>query len=253
MSAMHVFESGDRGGAPVLLLHGGGVAGWMWTALRESLEAEHRVLVPDLPGHDRSSDETYRSHSATVDDLVALLDRAGVGAVSVVGFSLGAQLAMRLASEHPDRVARVMIVSAQARPLAFSRSTLFLLGLAAPLSRNSRFARLQARELFIPEELLEDYLRTSAAVSKRTLLAAVEENIRFRIPAGWSDFGGDALVMVGRRERALMTESAAAIHAALPGSTLEVVDGCGHGIPLQRSSWFSARVARWLSAADPAP
>ncbi|WP_354350755.1 alpha/beta hydrolase [Pseudarthrobacter sp. PvP090] len=52
--------------------------------------------------------------------------------------------------------------------------------------------------------------------------------------------------MVGQRERRLMRDSAAAIHAALPGSDLEIVDGCGHGIPLQRPEWFNATVSAWL-------
>jgi pimeloyl-ACP methyl ester carboxylesterase len=49
-----------------------------------------------------------------------------------------------------------------------------------------------------------------------------------------------------------MRESAAGIHAALPGSTVEIINGCGHGIPLQRPDWFNARVAAWLSASPPA-
>ncbi|KQQ04187.1 MULTISPECIES: alpha/beta fold hydrolase [unclassified Rathayibacter] len=245
---MHLSESGDRDGAPVLLLHGGGVAGWMWTELRKVLEADHLVLVPDLPGHGGSADEDYRSHSSTVDVLATVLRRSARGPAAVIGFSLGAQLAMRLASEHPDLVGRVMIVSAQARPLPFARATLLLLGLAAPLSRRRWFARLQARELFIPDESMEDYIRTSARISRRTLLEAVGENLRFEIPAGWSDVTGDALVMAGSRERSVMRRSAAAIHEALPGSILEIIDGGGHGIPLQRPEWFAARVARWLSA-----
>lgn len=42
--------SGSTGLPPVLLLHGGGVAGWMWDFLRERLEPNHAVLVPDLSG-----------------------------------------------------------------------------------------------------------------------------------------------------------------------------------------------------------
>ena len=90
-------------------------------------------------------------------------------------------------------------------------------------------------------------LVASAGISKATLTAAVGENLRFALPANWSRFPGEALVMVGQRERRLMRDSAAAIHAALPGSDLEVVDGCGHGIPLQRPEWFNARVSAWLS------
>ena len=32
-----------------------------------------------------------------------------------------------------------------------------------------------------------------------------------------------------------------------PGSEIAIVNGCGHGIPLQRPEWFSKRVTHWLS------
>jgi len=99
---------------------------------------------------------------------------------------------------------------------------------------------------------MEDYIDTSAGITKATLLAAVGENMRFEIPVRWPAFRGTALVLAGRKERAVMRESAVAIHAALPGSALEIIDGSGHGVPLQCPEWFNARVATWLSASTPA-
>ena len=243
---MHVSSFGPQDGFPVLLLHGGGVAGWMWKSLRGSLESEYKVLVPDLPGHGQSADEPYRSHTETVDALRQVLSCGGSTPAAVIGFSLGAQLTIELASKYPELVDRAMVVSAQAKAMPFTGLILRALGAAAPLARNRRFARVQARELFVPPELMEDYIHTSAHISKATLLAAVGDNMRFELPAAWSDFRGPALVMVGRRERALMRDSAAVIHTALPASEIEIVNGCGHGIPLERPDWFNGRVAGWL-------
>lgn len=244
---MHISSFGPIDGSPVLLLHGGGVAGWMWNSLRSSLESEYKVMVPDLPGHGQSSDEPYLSHIETGDALSRVLSNAAATPAAVIGFSLGAQLTIELASKYPELVDRAMVISAQAKAMPFTGLTLGALGVAAPLARNRRFARLQARELFVPPELMENYLDTSANITKATLLAAVGDNMRFELPASWSEFPGKSLVMVGRRERALMRDSAAAIHSALPGSDIEIVDGCGHGIPLQRPDWFNDRVATWLS------
>lgn len=47
------------------------------------------------------------------------------------------------------------------------------------MARNRRFARLQARELFVPEELLEEHIDASAYITKTTLIAAVGDNMRF--------------------------------------------------------------------------
>jgi pimeloyl-ACP methyl ester carboxylesterase len=244
---VHLSSSGPENTSPVLLLHGGGVAGWMWNSLRQHLELRHTVLVPDLPGHGLSADEPYKTNAETVDALSHMLLRGGFSPVAVIGFSLGAQLAIGFAATHPELVERVMVVSAQAQAMPFTELTLRLLGAAAPLARNRTFAKLQARELFIPPELLDDYIATSGGISKATLLAAVGQNMRFVVPEEWSRFPGRTLVMVGREERTLMRASATVIHTTLPGSELEIVDRAGHGIPLQHPAWFNSRVNDWLA------
>lgn len=238
---MHVNRFGPEGSRPLLLLHGGGVAGWMWEPMRAHLDQERRILVPDLPGHGRSADETYTSHDDVLPALEKLLEHEGRPA-TVVGFSLGAQLAVLLAARRPDLVADVIVVSAQAVPLRAVGPTLALLGATAGLARQEWFAKLQARELFVPPEHLDDYVRTSAGISRETLLNAVGENLRFTPPDGWRDFPGAALILAGSKEKSLMKRSAAALQEARPLSEWEIVDGCGHGIPLQRASWLARRI-----------
>jgi len=186
--------------------------------------------VPDLPGHDVDSSAPYRSHAETVTALAALLKPG----TTVVGFSLGAQLAVLLAAQHPHLIDNAIIISAQTIPTKAPGLTLGVLKLAAPLARYEWFARLQAKELFVPEALMSDYIRTSRHISPETLVNAVGENIRFTVPEGWAQFTGRTLVLVGARERAVMRASAWQLHEALPGSAFHLVKGCGHGIPLQQ-------------------
>lgn len=242
---MHLETFGPASDRPLVLLHGGGVAGWMWEPMRAHLRADRRVLMPDLPGHGRSADAPYVSHRETVDGLARILEAEDAPA-TVVGFSLGAQLAVVLAAQRPDLVEQVVVVSAQAVPMRMVRPTLALLGATAGLARRAWFARLQARELFVPEEHIADYLQTSSTISRETLLNAVGENLRFTPPAGWSAFPGPAQILVGAKEKSLMKRSAAALHASLPRSVVEVVEGCGHGIPLQRPEWLARRVEAML-------
>ncbi|WP_420115011.1 alpha/beta fold hydrolase [Pseudactinotalea sp.] len=246
VAPLHVDTIAGRTSRTVLLLHGGGVGGWMWQPLIERLGHERTYLVPDLPGHDHSANQDYRSHRDTVDALVRVIESQAGGSVSVVGFSLGAQLAVLLAAERPDLVDRVTVISAQAKPTRFPAATLAMLGLAAPLAKNERFARAQAKELFIPADLFSDYLRVSRSLSTATLIASVGENISFTIPPAWASFPGSALMLVGAEERQMMKTSADSLAQVHARGAAEVVDGCGHGIPLQEPAWLAERLRRWL-------
>ena len=91
-------ERRDGDEAPVLLLHGLGCNGAVWDPVVEILSARgFGVVVPDFPGHGRSSWTNGYSaghHAAAVSDLVPK-DRA----VHVIGHSMGGAVALLLASE----------------------------------------------------------------------------------------------------------------------------------------------------------
>lgn len=244
---LHVEIQNERENESVLLLHGGGVAGWMWHPFAQAIGSKRRLIIPDLPGHDYSSGAEYRSHEEAVARLADLVSAEADAPVSVVGFSLGAQLATKLASDRPDLVRDVVAVSAQAKPAPFTAATLALLRLAAPLAKNEKFARLQAKELFMPESLMSSYLRTSKGLTRNTLTASVGENMRFTVPDGWRSFPGRSLVLVGANERSLMRSSAELLADVHVRSEIEVVAECGHGIPLQRPEWLAQRLDAWLA------
>lgn len=100
---MHIERTGPPDGRRVVLLHGGGVAGWMWEPLRQVLPADLELIIPDLPGHDRSAQDEYLSQDRTIHELRRYLD-AEVGApYAVVGFQRPAWLASRLAAQWTAR------------------------------------------------------------------------------------------------------------------------------------------------------
>lgn len=219
----------------------------MWRPLIEEMGPGYRFLVPDLPGHDRSAQMDYRSHDQTVDALAQILERCENRPVAVIGFSLGAQLAVLLAVRRPDLVTKVGIISAQAKPSRWPWATLAVLRLAAPLAKSEWFGRAQAKALFVPSALFPDYFRTVQRLSTRTLLTSVGENIRFTVPPEWALFAGKALVLVGERERVVMAESARLLTRDRDDAGFETIVGCGHGAPLQKPRWLAARLGAWLT------
>lgn len=106
---------GPASAPPVLLLHGFMGSASEWNEVVEALSAEHRFLIPDLPGHGASTGLPYPdayTMEGAAQSLVALLDAEGVDRCSAAGYSMGGRLALYLALRHPRRVERLLLESA---------------------------------------------------------------------------------------------------------------------------------------------
>lgn len=96
-------------GAPVILLHGfalGVEMNWAPTGLLESLPGEFRLIAVDLRGHGKSDKpgESDGYGPEFVNDVLRLMDHLGIRQAYVVGYSMGGRIALKLLTEHPDRV-----------------------------------------------------------------------------------------------------------------------------------------------------
>jgi 3-oxoadipate enol-lactonase len=106
----------DEGvGEPVVLIHGFPLSSDLWMPQRAALSARYRVISIDLRGHGRS-DPAHGPATMDLfaDDVVALLDRLGIGATNVAGLSMGGYIVMALLRRHPDRVRSIMLLATKA-------------------------------------------------------------------------------------------------------------------------------------------
>jgi 2-succinyl-6-hydroxy-2,4-cyclohexadiene-1-carboxylate synthase len=95
-----------------VLLHGFLGAPSSWDEVVSALPSSERVVRPSLMGHTRTaSDDAPSSFDGEVDRIALGLDRERVGPVHLVGYSMGARVALVLALRHPQLVARLTLVS----------------------------------------------------------------------------------------------------------------------------------------------
>jgi pimeloyl-ACP methyl ester carboxylesterase len=105
------FVAGE--GSSVVLVHGLGGAASNWVELAPALARDHRVLVPDLPGHGGSSPlPAVPNLEPYADRLGLVLEREAAAPAVVVGHSLGCVVALRLAMRRPELVRGLVLVSA---------------------------------------------------------------------------------------------------------------------------------------------
>jgi pimeloyl-ACP methyl ester carboxylesterase len=100
-------------GEPLLLLHGGLGSIDMFGPVLPMLAKERQVIGVDLHGHGRTAlGERPISLIDMGDDMATVLKQLGYDKVDVLGYSLGAGVAFRLAVQHPALVRRLALVSA---------------------------------------------------------------------------------------------------------------------------------------------
>jgi 3-oxoadipate enol-lactonase len=99
-------------GDNLLLIHGLGSSGADWEFQVRALERHFRVIVPDLPGSGYSPpfDEDF-SISDCAEVLWALLDHLQVAQANITGFSLGGAVALEMALQRPQSVARLALIN----------------------------------------------------------------------------------------------------------------------------------------------
>jgi pimeloyl-ACP methyl ester carboxylesterase len=122
-------------GPPLVLVHGLGGTIENWRALAPALAVDHRVVVPDLPGHGHSELlPEARDVDALAEAALGILDAEDAGDAVWVGHSLGGVVALRAAVLRPD-AARGVVLAAAAGIGTGGRAaqiTLALLGITKP-------------------------------------------------------------------------------------------------------------------------
>ena len=112
VDGQHIFYSVHGAGKPLLLLHGGIDPDSFGSNLAE-LARGRQVIAPHLQAHGRTPDTDRPLRSETMgDDIAALIGHLGYGKADVMGYSLGASVALQTAIRHPDVVDRLVLVSA---------------------------------------------------------------------------------------------------------------------------------------------
>jgi pimeloyl-ACP methyl ester carboxylesterase len=116
VNGLHLYFERHGAGRPLVVLHGGLGSGEMFGPILPILSANHEVILPDLQGHGRTADidrPIEARHMA--DDIAAVIDHLGLQQPDLIGYSLGGGVAMHLAFRYPEKIRKLVAVSAHIR------------------------------------------------------------------------------------------------------------------------------------------
>ena len=221
----------DGGSGPAVLLHtGGGGDGRMWKlAGYTAALAGYRTLVLDHRGHggsDCPAGVPAHRLGEYVDDVIAVLDAAGVGTAALVGYSAGARIAYAVARAYPGRISAAAGIGAVGAPGDDASD-----GAQAAARVRAGEMRAAMEEIAAEEPepapgwLLDNLAGTQAEMFALMLEAWASE------PTAWADFPYvpcPALVICGENEEPAAADNAQLAAAAMPHGTAVVLPGLWH-------------------------
>ncbi len=246
---------------PLFCIHGAGMSSVVWMDLVRRLAPGYHVIAPDLPGHGQSSSRPSPSLSPSpspsidgyrdaVLDILAALRPAGhtgphaTDRVVLLGHSMGAAIALRVALFAPDRVAGLVLFNGGAR-LRVGAATLKRLDEALPRDRFNddanpfidRMPEALADLSFSPHTLPDLRARWQAV-----LLSAPRETILgdFRACDGF-DVRGEVpglrvpvLLIAGEHDLMVPPKILQGTADLIPGARLHLIAATGHLSHLER-------------------
>jgi pimeloyl-ACP methyl ester carboxylesterase len=250
--AVHYLVYGDSHAPLMVFLHGGGVSGWMWDKQVQYFANEYYCLVPDLPGHGASYSNTTFSIPSCAEELINLIkEKANSREIIIIGFSLGAQVAIQMLSMEPALFDYAIINSALVRPsphlIKWIKPSIQL---TYPLIKIRFFSKLQAKVLYIDDEYFETYYKESIQLKPDTLISILEANMSFTLPSNFNKVQGKLLVTVGDKEKAIMKQSATDIVMSNANCVGIRIPGTGHGVTFAKPDYFNQMIKNWVQAAQ---
>lgn len=274
-AALNVVELGqpDASGPPLLLLHGASSnLNAMRTPLGELLALRHRVILIDRPGHgwsmrDRVSDSTPQVQARMI---AQALERLGTGPVIVVVHSLAGALGARMALDHPERVAGLVMLAPVTHPwyggVGFYNSLVSLpvlgplLAYTVTLPLGLLLAEKSARGVFLPQPMPENFVRDSATrllLRPREFLAnardlvTLKQAVAEQVPR-YGEIRAPVTIISGDVDATVSTVIHSRLFArAVPGAKLIVLEGVGHMIQNAVPELVAAEIEAMAARAAP--
>ena len=242
-------------GQPLVMIHGWGMHSGVWQPLIKRLSAKYMLYLVDLPGMGNSRPvEPYHLYNLA-DEVAEVIP----GVSDVLGWSLGGLVAQRIALNQPDRIRRLVLVSATPKFLstpdwqagvdpanfsAFAESVnhdykaaiLQFLTLQCMQSSDRRATIKQLRASF-------DTRPTPTQITlQRALHILLESDLRAEI----ANIRKPTLLIHGDRDTLTPVQAAHWMMQQLPHGFLRVISGAAHAPFLSHSDQFVEALNQFL-------
>jgi pimeloyl-ACP methyl ester carboxylesterase len=247
-------------GDPVVLIHGSGpgVTSYAnWRLVLPALAENFRVLAPDMVGFGFSERPANIKYGVQTwaDQVVGLMDTLELPTTHLVGNSFGGAIALRIATQHPDRVGKLVLMGSMGVPFPITEGLERVWGYEPSFENMRKVLDVFAysRDL-VNDELAEVRYRGSIQPGFQESFAAMfpaprqrwveamctpEDDIR-RLPHR-------TLIVHGREDQVIPVQTSLRLMELIDNADLSVFSHCGHWSMIERTEDFNRSVSEFFS------
>lgn len=250
---LHWWLHGPEQGSPIVLSHGATLDHEAFDPQLDALARDHRVLTWDARGHGRSKPLGAFSARVATDDLLAIVEAAGIREAVFVGQSMGGNISQEVAYRRPE-LARALVLVGCACNTCDSRSFVRSLRLAGRMMRltpEPMVRREIARQAAVTAEARAYATRAGAQLDRRELAAIWAALPGFVHHDPSHRIGQPLLLVRGERDRL------GGFHRQMPRWASDaprarhvLVPKAGHCANLDRPTYFNGVLLDFLREID---
>ncbi len=251
------YLAAGSGSHAVVFIHGWSAFKEIWWSAMASLAPYARVFAPDLPGHGGSAQHPARDMAGLASVVAAFCAARGLKQISVVGHSMGGNIAVELALSEPQLVQRLVLVNPAVQGPEMPRFT------RSYLQRDHGWLALRASFAlargvgffgeFVPHEhgggVLRPIVRRLGYMARhdpellhRLLRAMFKNALMPRLPG----ITQPALVVAGQLDPLVPVGLTKRVAAAIPNAQLLIMPRCAHNPMDEQPAAFEAALLSFL-------
>lgn len=237
-------RGGIREGLRTLVfVHGSGGSRLHWNYQRQFFEKSYNVVMVDLPGHGEARSEGEDSVGGYAGHLLNLLRALPGDTFCLVGHSLGGAIVQEFTLLYPQYVEALVLVGTGARLRVLPE---ILEGIQERFEETARlicdyaFSKKTSADLI--QKGIEAMLRTRPTVLHGDFAACN----RFDIMDRMGNIQAPILVVCGGDDLLTPPKYAHFLAEKIAGAQLEIIDGAGHMVMIEKPHEFNSRVREFL-------
>ena len=217
---------------PVVLLHGGLSTKLSWFSQVPSLvKSGYEVILIDTRGHGKSSHSAEHRYELYAADVVKILDTLKINTVDILGWSDGGNTGLILGYQYPERVDKIIAISANIFPEGLTEETQNEIKTPNSWLKQivNRFWTKAEDNYPKLEEKVQKLWRTEPQMTSQMLLKI-----------------NHPILLIQGENDSITIEHAKKIEQYLPDAELKLIVGAGHATPVTNAKEINDLILRFL-------